>query len=207
MNMLTSPPSPGQLEAGTGSENGSDRSSSQYSSEALACEAPALAAALGILSDFLQKSSCDPGELPGILHSLHETCLAAMREENNAGKERLSGFLQRRDVSSPAVPVEDSYTDQYIICLEDGKKVKALSRYLRSYYGMTMEEYRLRWNLPDDYPAIPPALSRRRAEVARENKPHFSRANVLRPRATAAFSGSARNDFSNNNITTLLQEG
>ena len=221
MNILTPPPH----DEGSGLDSYSTLSGFQRPSEALVHEAPALAAALGILSDFLQKGSCKPAELPAVLRNLHETCLAALREENPSEEGRaghwqptdqsqLQSFLQRerrkrRDANSPAVPVEESITDNSIICLEDGKRVKALSRYLRSHYGMTMEEYRLRWNLPDDYPAVPPALSRRRAEVARENKPHFNRANVSRRKTAAAdFSGSSRKKTSSkrNKITHPAEE-
>ena len=210
MNML----SPNPHDTGAPLDNYGAQSNSQHTTEVLAQEAPALAAALGILSDFLQKGTCKPTELTVILRDLHETCLAAMREECRAGKEDEIGTGGRASTSSPiqsrispAVPIEDSVTDDFIICLEDGKRVKVLSRYLRSYYGMTMEEYRLRWNLPDDYPAVPPALSRRRAEIARENKPHFNRANISRARATAdVSSGASRNDFSENNTTTPAVE-
>ncbi|MFN9612418.1 MAG: MucR family transcriptional regulator, partial [Hyphomonadaceae bacterium] len=56
----------------------------------------------------------------------------------------------------------------YIICLEDGKKLKMLKRYLRSKYNLSPEEYRRRWNLPADYPMVAPNYAKRRSEFARQ---------------------------------------
>lgn len=67
----------------------------------------------------------------------------------------------------PAVPVELSVADDHIICLEDGAKLKMLKRHLRSHYGMTVEQYKERWGLPDDYPVVAPAYGRRRSELAK----------------------------------------
>jgi predicted transcriptional regulator len=65
------------------------------------------------------------------------------------------------------VPIAESIQDGYIVCLEDGRELKALKRYLRSHYGLSPDQYRKRWNLPDDYPMTAPAHSRRRREIAR----------------------------------------
>lgn len=69
----------------------------------------------------------------------------------------------------PAVPVEDSVTSDFIICLEDGKKFKSLKRHLRSAYGLTLQQYRMRWSLPADYPMVAPNYAARRSELAREH--------------------------------------
>ncbi len=68
---------------------------------------------------------------------------------------------------APAVPIEESYGDDFIICLEDGKKMKTLKRYLRTQYNMTPEEYRRKWGLPEDYPMVCPAYSRERRAIAK----------------------------------------
>lgn len=62
--------------------------------------------------------------------------------------------LRKDDCESPtpAVPIEDSVTDDYLICLEDGRKMKMLKRHLAARYGMTPDEYRAKWGLPPDYP-------------------------------------------------------
>lgn len=67
----------------------------------------------------------------------------------------------------PAVPVEQSVKQDYIVCLEDGKKLKLLKRYLKSHYGMTPEEYRRKWGLPADYPMAAPNYSEDRRQMAR----------------------------------------
>lgn len=71
------------------------------------------------------------------------------------------------DPLTPAVPIKKSVTDQYIICLEDGKKLKMLKRHLRTAYGLTPEEYRARWGLPKDYPMVAPAYAETRSELAK----------------------------------------
>jgi len=68
----------------------------------------------------------------------------------------------------PAVPVKRSITPDYIICLEDGKKLKMLKRYLRSTYRMTPEEYRTKWGLPVDYPMVAPNYAAQRSEFAKK---------------------------------------
>ena len=68
----------------------------------------------------------------------------------------------------PAVPVKKSVTPNFIICLEDGKKLKMLKRYLRSRYDMSPEEYRRKWGLPADYPMVAPAYAARRSAFAKQ---------------------------------------
>src|SRR3954454_14553955 len=67
----------------------------------------------------------------------------------------------------PAVPIRRSVTAEYIVCLEDGRKLKMLKRHLRSTYGMTPDEYRAKWNLPTDYPMVAPAYAEKRSEFAK----------------------------------------
>ena len=69
----------------------------------------------------------------------------------------------------PAVPISDSVHDDHIICLEDGRKLKLLKRYLESRYKMTPDEYRRKWGLPPDYPMAAKSYSRERSEMARRN--------------------------------------
>ena len=69
--------------------------------------------------------------------------------------------------SAPAVAVGESVQEDYLICLEDGKKLKALRRHLRRAFNLTPEEYRRKWHLPDDYPMVAPAYSRARSKIAR----------------------------------------
>ncbi|HUN49972.1 MAG TPA: MucR family transcriptional regulator, partial [Candidatus Sulfotelmatobacter sp.] len=68
----------------------------------------------------------------------------------------------------PAVPVGRSVQHDHIVCLEDGKKLKMLKRYLRSTYGLTPEEYRAKWGLPSDYPMVAPNYARQRSAFAKK---------------------------------------
>ncbi len=68
----------------------------------------------------------------------------------------------------PAVPIKGSVRKDYIVCLEDGKKLKMLKRHLRTDHGMTPEEYRAKWGLPPDYPMVSPNYAAVRSELARK---------------------------------------
>ena len=68
----------------------------------------------------------------------------------------------------PAVPIEQSITPDHIVCLEDGRKLKMLKRYLRARYGMTPDVYRAKWNLPADYPMTAPNYAAKRSEFAKQ---------------------------------------
>lgn len=68
----------------------------------------------------------------------------------------------------PAVPIKKSVTPDYIVCLEDGKKLKMLKRHLKTRYDLTPDEYRERWGLKDDYPMVAPAYAATRSELAKK---------------------------------------
>lgn len=68
----------------------------------------------------------------------------------------------------PAVPIKKSVTDDYLICLEDGRQLKMLKRHLATAYGLTPEEYRSRWGLPYDYPMVAPNYALKRQELAKK---------------------------------------
>jgi predicted transcriptional regulator len=68
----------------------------------------------------------------------------------------------------PAVPVRRSVTPEYLVCLEDGKKLKMLKRHLRAAYGLTPDEYRAKWGLPPDYPMVAPNYAAQRSDFAKK---------------------------------------
>ncbi len=72
-----------------------------------------------------------------------------------------------RAPSAPAVPIEDSVHDEYIVCLEDGKQLQMLKRHLSTVYGLTLQQYKDRWDLPHDYPVVSPSYARRRSAIAK----------------------------------------
>jgi len=76
----------------------------------------------------------------------------------------------------PAVPIEDSLTDDFIICLEDGAQFQSLKRHLRVKYNLTPDAYRKKWGLPRDYPMVAPNYAKRRSELAKRTGLGKSRA-------------------------------
>lgn len=85
--------------------------------------------------------------------------------------DKLSGLQMPVDEPEepqlPAVPIKKSVTADYLICLEDGRKLKMLKRHLSTSYDMTPEEYRAKWGLPHDYPMVAPNYSKKRQELAK----------------------------------------
>lgn len=67
----------------------------------------------------------------------------------------------------PAVPIEESIANDYIVCLEDGKKLQMLRRHLSTVYNMTPEQYKERWGLSPDYPIVAPSYAKKRSEIAK----------------------------------------
>lgn len=78
------------------------------------------------------------------------------------------GAGERKPAKAPAVPIAKSITPDYLVCLEDGRKMKMLKRHLRAVYGLSPEEYRRKWGLPADYPMVAPNYSKRRSHFAKE---------------------------------------
>lgn len=109
-----------------------------------------------IVSAYVGNNPVQSGELPDLIKTVHGSL------------QQLNG--ERREIieQKPAVPIRRSKTDEYLICLEDGKKFKSLKRHLKSKYNMTPEEYREKWNLPHDYPMVAPAYARQRSELAKQ---------------------------------------
>lgn len=68
----------------------------------------------------------------------------------------------------PAVPIKKSISPDFVVCLEDGKKLKMLKRHLKTAYNMTPDEYRERWGLPSDYPMVAPNYAKHRSNLAKK---------------------------------------
>lgn len=114
--------------------------------------------ATDIVTAYVSNNPVPPGDLPTVIRTIHDT-LSAL-----AG----SPATPEEETPKPAVPIKKSITSDYLICLEDGKKLKMLKRYLRSRYDMSPEDYRARWNLPADYPMVAPNYAARRSEFAKQ---------------------------------------
>jgi predicted transcriptional regulator len=112
-----------------------------------------------IVSAYVSNNPVPAADLPNMIRSVHAT-LGGLSGEGMG--EGIPGGHK------PAVPVKKSITPDFIICLEDGKKLKMLKRYLRSNYDLTPEEYRAKWGLPADYPMVAPNYAARRSEFAKK---------------------------------------
>ncbi len=94
-------------------------------------------------------------DMPGLIATVHET-LAKLGTEEAAAKPK------------PAVPIKQSVKPEYIVCLDDGKKLKMLKRHLKTAYNMTPDDYRKRWGLPRDYPMMAPNYAKQRSALAKK---------------------------------------
>jgi len=102
-------------------------------------------------------------------NSVNQADLTSMIETVFRTREGLSGPEEEPvEELKPAVSVRKSISDEYIVCLEDGKKLKMLKRHLMTSYGLTPDEYRAKWGLPADYPMVAPAYARKRQELAKK---------------------------------------
>jgi len=110
-----------------------------------------------IIAAYVKHHQLPVSELPRLIQSVRDSLLRLTAPVEEApAKEELK----------PAVPIKKSVTPDYIICLEDGKKLKMLKRHLMSSYGMTPDEYRVKWNLPQDYPMVAPNYAKARSDLA-----------------------------------------
>ncbi len=111
----------------------------------------------GIVAAYVAQNTVARAQVPDLIRSVHGA-LSAL------GTSRVEQPAER---TKPAVPVSRSVQRDYIVCLEDGKRLKMLKRYLRTHYDMSPEEYRRKWSLPGDYPMVAPAYAERRSDFAK----------------------------------------
>lgn len=111
-----------------------------------------------IVAAYVSNNTVPVGDLPEIIKSVHATL------DGLAGP----GKTEAPNLQKPAVAIKRSIHADYLVCLEDGKKLKMLKRYLRSRYNLTPEEYRAKWGLAPDYPMVAPNYAARRSEFAKQ---------------------------------------
>ena len=111
-----------------------------------------------IVAAYVSNNPVPVGELPAMIKSVHATL------------GTLSGAPAAEIATNqkPAVTVKKSITPEYLICLEDGKRLKMLKRYLRSRYGLSPDQYRTKWGLPSDYPMVASDYAAKRSEFAKK---------------------------------------
>ena len=115
-----------------------------------------LALTAEIVSAYVGNNALDTGAVPGMIGAVF-----AKLTELSTDEKPLPETL------TPAVPIKRSVTDDYIVCLEDGKKLKMLKRHLMTAYGMTPDDYRAKWGLPADYPMVAPNYAEARRQLAK----------------------------------------
>lgn len=111
-----------------------------------------------IVAAYVSNNPMAASDLPAMIKSVHAT---------------LSGLgggtaAEITTTHKPAVPIKKSVTPEYLVCLEDGKKLKMLKRYLRSRYGLSPDQYRAKWGLPPDYPMVASNYAAQRSEFAKK---------------------------------------
>jgi len=112
-----------------------------------------------LVASYLSNNRVQSTDIPDIIRSVHASLVSLGKAETApppAERQR------------PAVPIAKSIQDDYIVCLEDGKRLKMLKRYLRSKYNLSPDEYRRKWGLSSDYPMVAPAYATRRSEFAKQ---------------------------------------
>lgn len=109
-----------------------------------------------IVAAHVANNTIATGDIPQLINDVYTTLV-------NVGAE--SAIAER---PKPAVNPKRSVMPDYIVCLEDGKKLKMLKRHLKTSYGMTPEEYRDRWGLPADYPMVAPNYAKHRSSLAKK---------------------------------------
>ncbi len=113
---------------------------------------------ISIVCAYVGNNSIVASELPTLIKNVHTT-LAGL---SNSGNQTVVA------PQNPAVPIKRSVTPEYIVCLEDGKKLKMLKRYLRSRHNLSVDQYRAKWGLPSDYPMVAPNYAAKRSEFAKK---------------------------------------
>jgi predicted transcriptional regulator len=111
-----------------------------------------------IVSSFASHNTVATGDLPVLITNV-------FRALRTAGQAEAEG--KAAEAPTPAVPIRRSIQHDFLVCLEDGRKVTMLKRYLASRHGLTPEEYRKRWGLAKDYPMVAPAYAARRSALAK----------------------------------------
>ena len=107
-----------------------------------------------IVSAYVSNNNLPPSELHHLITTVHE----ALQKPGQAASSP----------PEPAVPIKKSVRPNYVICLEDGKKLKMLKRHLRTFYDLSPDEYRQKWGLSSDYPMVAPEYAARRSELAKK---------------------------------------
>ena len=114
--------------------------------------------AVEIVSAYVSNNDVSAAQVPDLINTIY----SSLNTLNG------SASINGTESPKPAVSIRRSITPDYIICLEDGKKLKMLKRHLRASYGITPDEYRTKWGLPPDYPMVAPNYAEQRSNFAKK---------------------------------------
>ena len=112
-----------------------------------------------VVASYVSNNRISAEQLPELISSVHDS----LKNVDNRGTP-----APQEQPAKPAVPPRKSVQPDYIVCLEDGKKLKMLKRHLRTNYSMTPDEYRAKWGLGPDYPMVAPSYSTQRSRFAKK---------------------------------------
>lgn len=111
-----------------------------------------------IVSAYVSNNQIPGSQIPDVIRSIYN-CLIGLDSVSHS---------QIETIQKPAITLKKSISPDYLVCLEDGKKLKMLKRYLRTTYNMTPEQYRTKWGLPPDYPMVAPNYAKQRSVFAKD---------------------------------------
>ncbi len=114
--------------------------------------------AADVAAAYVSNNTLPPAQITEVIRTIYASFLALEQRNDGAAPSH----------AKPVVPIKKSVTPDYIICLEDGKKLKMLKRHLRTAYGMTPDAYRAKWGLPLDYPMVAPNYAQQRSVFAKK---------------------------------------
>jgi predicted transcriptional regulator len=129
-----------------------------------------LALISNIAASYLRRNSVAIDQIGTVVSSVTRAIEQAAKEigDSDAPKTRSTPTKASAEGQQPAVPIKKSVQPEYIVCLEDGMHARTLKRHLGTAHSMTPEQYRAKWDLPDDYPLIAPAYSEARSKMAKK---------------------------------------
>jgi predicted transcriptional regulator len=111
-----------------------------------------------VVAAYVSNNTLATGQLADVIHAVYNSLRGLEGQVSEPPAEPLK----------PAVPIRKSITPDFLVCLEDGKKLKMLKRHLRSTYNLTPDEYRVKWGLAPDYPMVAPKYAQQRSEFAKK---------------------------------------
>lgn len=117
-----------------------------------------LGMAASIVSAYVSHNALPASQIPELIQTVYKSLSDTGSSNAEAPQEPLK----------PPVPIRRSVMPDYVVCLEDGKRLKMLKRHLRTNYGLSPEEYRAKWGLPSDYPMVAPNYAKQRSEFAKK---------------------------------------